>query len=141
MSSARRLISPTEVTLNLSRPDYQIPDLVAGRTGAISSPAAAADTQKLNVWPVGAGPFKITDFVAEDHAYFVKNPDYWDAENINIENFQLSVAPDPATLVAGVQSGSIDFATLPARRRKKRSGRPGRHGQTVARRLTTCPST
>ncbi|MCZ4551852.1 ABC transporter substrate-binding protein [Gordonia rubripertincta] len=113
------VISPTEVTLNLSRPDYQIPYLVAGRTGAISSPAAAADTQKLSVWPVGAGPFKITDFVAEDHAYFVKNPDYWDAENINIENFQLSVAPDPATLVAGVQSGSIDFATLPALQAKE----------------------
>ena len=111
--------SPTEVTLNLSQPDYQIPYLVAGRTGAISSPAAASDTRKLSVWPVGAGPFKITDFVAEDHAYFVKNPDYWDAENINIENFQLSVAPDPATLVAGVQSGSIDFATLPALQAKE----------------------
>ena len=111
--------SPTEVTLKLSQPDYQIPYLVAGRTGAISSPAAASDTQKLSVWPVGAGPFKITDFVAEDHAYFEKNPDYWDAENIHIDTFQLSVAPDPATLVAAVQSGSIDFATLPALQAKQ----------------------
>ncbi|WP_072804657.1 ABC transporter substrate-binding protein [Rhodococcoides yunnanense] len=106
--------SPTDVTLKLAYPDYQIPYLVAGRTGAISSPAAASDTQKLSVWPVGAGPFKITDFVAEDHAYFEKNPDYWDAENIDIDRFELSVVGDPATLVAGVQSGAIDFATLPA---------------------------
>lgn len=111
--------SPTDVTLELAYPDYQIPYLVAGRTGAISSPAAASDTQKLSVWPVGAGPFKITDFVAEDHAYFEKNPDYWDAENISIDRFELSVAPDPATLVAGVQSGSIDFATLPALQSKE----------------------
>ncbi|SNT03592.1 ABC transporter substrate-binding protein [Rhodococcoides kyotonense] len=111
--------SATDVTLKLAYPDYQIPYLVAGRTGAISSPAAASDTQKLSVWPVGAGPFKITEFVAEDHAYFEKNPDYWDAANINIDRFELTVAPDPATLVAGVQSGSIDFATLPALQAKE----------------------
>ncbi|MGC0366504.1 peptide/nickel transport system substrate-binding protein [Rhodococcus sp. 27YEA15] len=111
--------STTDVTLHLTEPDYQVPYLVAGRTGAIASPTAAADPQKLSVWPVGAGPFEITDFVAEDHAYFKKNPNYWDADNIHIEHFELSVAPDPATLVAGVQSGSIDFATLPALQSKE----------------------
>jgi len=111
--------SATDVTLHLADADYQIPYLVAGRTGAIASPTAAADPQKLSVWPVGAGPFTITDFVAEDHAYFEKNPNYWDAENIHIDHFELSVAPDPATLVAGVQSGSIDFATLPALQSKE----------------------
>lgn len=107
--------SDTEVTLHLAEPDYQIPYLVAGRTGAIASPTAAEeDTAKLALWPVGAGPFRIVDFVAESHATFEKNPDYWDADNIHIDRFELTVAPDAATVVAGVQSGSIDFATLPA---------------------------
>ncbi|MFE4196677.1 ABC transporter substrate-binding protein [Paenarthrobacter sp. NPDC056912] len=109
--------SALEVTLHLAAPDYQIPYLVAGRTGAISSPTAAAtDTAKLSLWPVGAGPFEIVDFVPESHAYFKKNEDYWDAANIHIDRFELSLAPDAATLVAGVQSGSIDVATLPARK-------------------------
>lgn len=107
--------SDVDVTLHLSEPDYQIPYLVAGRTGAIASAAAAeADAAKLSLWPVGAGPFEIVDFVPESHAYFEKNEDYWDADNIHIDRFELSVAPDASTLVAGVQSGSISIATLPA---------------------------
>lgn len=107
--------SETDVTLHLTGVDYQVPALVAGRTGAISSEQAAEDdVAKLATWPVGAGPFRITEFVPESHATFEKNPDYWDAENIHIDRFELTVAPDPATLVAGIQSGSFDVATLPA---------------------------
>jgi peptide/nickel transport system substrate-binding protein len=107
--------SELDVTLHLTGIDYQIPALVAGRTGAITSEKAATDdVTKLSTWPVGAGPFTITEFVPESHAYFEKNPDYWDADDIHIDKFELSIAPDPATLVAGIQSGSFDVATLPA---------------------------
>ncbi len=107
--------SPTLVTLHMSEPDYQIPYLVAGRTGAISSPdAAAKDLGRLSLWPVGAGPFKMVEFVAESYAHFVKNPDYWDAANIHVDRLELSVTPDSATLVAGILTGSIDLAGLPA---------------------------
>jgi peptide/nickel transport system substrate-binding protein len=107
--------SDVDVTLHLTSVDYQIPALVAGRTGAITSEKAAEDdVTKLSTWPVGAGPFTITEFVPESHAYFEKNPDYWDADNIHIDKFELSLAPDAATVVAGIQSGSFDVATLPA---------------------------
>ncbi|WP_297833794.1 ABC transporter substrate-binding protein [Pseudomonas sp.] len=110
----------TKVTLRLSEPNYQIPYLLAGRTGAISSPAAAEkDLGKLSLWPVGAGPFKMVDFVTESHAYFEKNPNYWDAANIHIDRLELTVTPDSSTLVASVLSGSIDIASLPARKVKE----------------------
>jgi peptide/nickel transport system substrate-binding protein len=106
--------SETEVTLHLANVDYQIPYLVAGRTGAITSVEAGLDPAKLAVWPVGAGPFTITEFVAESSATFEKNPDYWDADNIHIDTFELTLAPDAATLIAALQSGQIDVASLPA---------------------------
>ncbi|MGM7679666.1 ABC transporter substrate-binding protein [Microbacterium sp. A94] len=106
--------SETEVTLHLATVDYQIPYLVAGRTGAIASPTAAKDPKKLAAAPVGAGPFVLTDFVAESHASFVKNDDYWDADNIHIDRFELTTALDAATVVSAVQSGSVDVARLPA---------------------------
>jgi peptide/nickel transport system substrate-binding protein len=110
----------TKVTLHLSEPNYQIPYLLAGRTGAISSPTAAEkDLAKLSLWPVGAGPFKMVEFVPESHAYFEKNPDYWDAANIHINRLELTVTPDSATLVSSVLSGSIDLATLPPRKVKE----------------------
>ncbi|MGM7668254.1 ABC transporter substrate-binding protein [Microbacterium sp. A93] len=106
--------SETEVTLHLTTVDYQIPYLVAGRTGAIASPTAAEDPKHLAIAPVGAGPFILTEFVAESHASFIKNDDYWDADNIHIDRFELSTALDAATVVSAVQSGSIDVARLPA---------------------------
>lgn len=106
--------SPTKVTLHLASVDYQVPYLVAGRTGAIASPTAAEDPDELAVHPVGAGPFIMTEFVAESHATFVKNDDYWDAADIHVDRLELSTALDDATVVSAVQSGSIDVARLPA---------------------------
>ena len=106
--------SETDVTLHFSAVDYQIPYLVAGRTGAIASPTAAEDPKTLAVAPVGAGPFVLTEFVAESHATFVKNGEYWDADSIHIDRFELTTALDAATVVSAVQSGSVDVARLPA---------------------------
>lgn len=106
--------SELEATLHLAEVDYQIPYLVAGRTGAIASPKAGEDPAQLAIDPVGAGPFVLTEFVAESHATFVKNPDYWDAENIHIDKLELKPRLDPAIVVAAVQSGSVDVAVLPA---------------------------
>lgn len=106
--------SDLQVTLHLSEVDYQIPYLVAGRTGAIASPKAGEDPASLAVKPVGAGPFILTDFVAESYATFVKNPDYWDAEDIHIDKLTLKPRLDAATVVAAIQSRSVDVAVIPA---------------------------
>ena len=104
-----------DVTLHLAAVDYQVPNLLAGKTGAIVSPTAAADDpDALPTAPVGAGPFEFESFVPESNAVLVKNDGYWNADEIHIDRFELSVAPDPATVVAAIQSGSIDVAGLGA---------------------------
>lgn len=109
---------PREVTLHLAEVDYQIPYLVAGRTGAIASPKAGEDPEQLAISPVGAGPFVLTDFVAESHATFEKNPEYWDADSIHIDKLTLKPRLDPSTAVAAIQSGSVDVAVIPATQAK-----------------------
>jgi peptide/nickel transport system substrate-binding protein len=108
----------TRVTLHLREPDYQLPYVMAGRVGAIASPTAARrDAKKLALWPVGAGPFRMVEFVPESHAYLEKNPGYWDAANIHIDRLELTNAPDHATMIAALLSGSIDvIARIPARK-------------------------
>lgn len=110
--------SATRVTLHLAKPDYQLPYVMAGRVGAIASPTAARrDAKKLALWPVGAGPFRMVEFVPESHAYLEKNPGYWDAANIHIDRLELTNAPDSATVIAALLSGSIDVVTrIPARK-------------------------
>jgi peptide/nickel transport system substrate-binding protein len=41
-----------------------------------------------------------------------KNPDYWDAANIHIDDVELISAPDAATVVSGLRTGVYNFADI-----------------------------
>jgi peptide/nickel transport system substrate-binding protein len=102
---------PATVTLRLGGPDFQIPNLLAGKTGMIVSPAA--DVEALATKPVGAGPFTLTSYTQNAKAVLAKNPAYWDAANIRLEHFEAYPLPEPATVVAALQSGQYDVAQIP----------------------------
>jgi peptide/nickel transport system substrate-binding protein len=107
--------SPTEVTLVLDQPDYQIPLLLSGKTGQIVSPAAVeADAASLATQPVGAGPFVLEEYVPDSHATLRKNPEYWNAEHIAVDEFVLKPTPEPSVTVAGLQSGQYNIVSIPA---------------------------
>jgi peptide/nickel transport system substrate-binding protein len=101
-----------DVLVHLTQVDYQIPLLLGERVLQIASPKAAADPAKLDQNPVGAGPFIVTQLIPGTKAVLKKNPGYWDAKDIHIDNAQLISAPDPATVVSGLQTGVYNFADI-----------------------------
>ncbi|MEV0159114.1 ABC transporter substrate-binding protein [Nonomuraea fuscirosea] len=104
----------TDVTLHLTQVDYQIPLLLSGKTGQIVSPAAAKDPAELAVQPVGAGSFILKTYVPGSQATLVRNPAFWNADEILVTNFVLKPTPDPSVAVAGLNSGQFDVADLTA---------------------------
>lgn len=101
-----------DATVQLSQVDYQIPQLLGQRVLQVASPKAAADPAKLDQNPVGAGPFVVTQVIPGTKAVLRKNPDYWDAANIHIDNVELISAPDAATVVSGLRTGVYNFADI-----------------------------
>ncbi|MGW2963218.1 ABC transporter substrate-binding protein [Streptomyces sp. NPDC001220] len=101
-----------DAVLHLTQVDYQIPQLLGERVLQIASPKAAANPTKLDQNPVGAGPFVVTQLVPGTKAVLKKNPDYWDAKNIHIDNVELTSAPDASTVVSGLRTGVYNFADL-----------------------------
>ncbi|MFE2302859.1 ABC transporter substrate-binding protein [Streptomyces sp. NPDC059445] len=101
-----------DAVIHLSQVDYQIPQLLGERVLQIASPKATASPDKLDQSPVGAGPFIVTQLVPGTKAVLKKNPDYWDAKNIHIDNVELSSAPDASTVVSGLQTGVYNFADI-----------------------------
>ncbi|MFF7329916.1 ABC transporter substrate-binding protein [Streptomyces sp. NPDC090306] len=101
-----------DAVLHLSQVDYQIPQLLGERVLQIASPKAAASPDALDKQPVGAGPFVLKQLVPGTKAVLTKNPDYWDAENIHIDNVNLTSAPDASTVVSGLQTGVYNFADI-----------------------------
>ncbi|MEW2162694.1 ABC transporter substrate-binding protein [Streptomyces sp. NPDC007084] len=101
-----------DAVVRLTQVDYQIPQLLGERVLQIASPKAAASPEKLDQKPVGAGPFIVTQLVPGTKAVLKKNPDYWDAKNIHIDNVELTSAPDASTVVSGLQTGVYNFADI-----------------------------
>ena len=105
---------PRTVVIELTEPDYQIPALLAGKTGMIVNPAVFEhDPGSLATRPNGAGPYVLTSYVQNSRAQLRRNPGYWDAENILVENFEVYPRPEPATAVAALQSGQYNLADIP----------------------------
>jgi peptide/nickel transport system substrate-binding protein len=100
------------VVVHLDQVDYQIPQLLGQRVLQVASPKAARDPAKLDQNPVGAGPFVVTQVIPGTKAVLKKNPAYWDAANIHIDNVELTSAPDASTVVSGLQTGVYNFADI-----------------------------
>ena len=58
------------------------------------------------------GPFLLKDWTINSEQNFVKNPDYWDADNIRLSRFHVAVIQEPNTVYQALKSGEIDFANV-----------------------------
>lgn len=107
------VVDEKTVTVELDQADYQVPYLFAGKTGFIVNPAAFDDVTTLATAPEGSGPFVLDEYVPNSHADLHKHEDYWNADRIHIDEFTVAPVTDPATVVAGVQTGQWDVAIIP----------------------------
>lgn len=67
---------------------------------------AGAERFRLN--PVGTGPYKFVEWVKDDHVTVEANPSYWRGAP-SIKTVVFRPIPDPATRVAGLQTGELDL--------------------------------
>lgn len=75
--------------------------------------------------PVGTGPYRVVRWRQNQELVLERFEDYW-GEQPDIANVTMRVIPDPATLVAELQAGGIDFLPgVPAERATELSNYPG----------------
>ena len=90
----------------LKLPNADLPVWLAGPDFAIS--AHDRGTEALQTAASGTGPFRLTDFVSGDHAHFVRNESYWQADLPYVNELHFLYIPESATQVAALLSGEID---------------------------------
>src|SRR5579864_5140234 len=66
-------------------------------------------TQYLTNSPVGTGPFKLTRYVT-DLAVYDKNPSYWQADKVKVDEIRFPEYKDNATLQLALPKGDVDWA-------------------------------
>lgn len=104
----------TTLTLKLAGPNYQYPNLLAGKTGMIVNPKEfAKGPDVLATKAAGSGPFVLTSYTPNAKAVLTRNPRYFRAGDIEVAGFELYPAADAATVVPSLQSGQYNVALLP----------------------------
>ena len=102
------------LTINLSGPDAGAvyPDLAGLETMPVSPAAVARNDPNPVTNPMGAGPFRVKQYVPDQSLLFVKNPDYWNAKNIKLGaiEFVQATAGTPAALNE-LKAGTVDVIT------------------------------
>jgi peptide/nickel transport system substrate-binding protein len=102
------------VVLTLSGPNYQYPNLLAGKTGMVVNPTVfEKDASTLATKPAGSGPFVLDSYTPNAKAVLHRNPKYFAADKIKVSGFELYPAADAATVVASLQSGQYNVGLLP----------------------------
>ncbi|WAA65501.1 ABC transporter substrate-binding protein [Microbacterium oxydans] len=98
------------VTFALARPFSDFPRLLAGSNTGILPADYEPGTWLDN--PVGAGQFLLEDYEVGQSVTYVKNPDYWNADQIDLDGVELKIYKDPQAIVLAFQAGEIDRITV-----------------------------
>ena len=94
------------VLFTLERPFSDFPLLLTGTNTGILPADYEPGTWLDN--PVGAGQFLLEDYTVGKGATYVKNPDYWNADEIKLDGVELKVYGDTQATLLAFQAGEID---------------------------------
>jgi oligopeptide transport system substrate-binding protein len=97
---------PFMVTLFASSPMYPIRNDLVEEFGN----AYGSDADKI----VSNGPYLLKEWAHNDRMVFVKNPDYWNADAIKIQEVTLLLISDPNTLKNMYDTGEIFWMEVPS---------------------------
>ena len=97
------------VRLNLNAPFAPLTAVLADRSGMIMSPTAVAEKgEDFGTDPVCVGPFRFSDRVAQDRIEVVKDPNYYDAGNVHLDQVTYLIIADSTTRFNNLLSGEVE---------------------------------
>jgi ABC-type transport system substrate-binding protein len=102
---------PLQVTVKLQRPDTALPAILSDRAGMMVSPKAVqALGAEHDRKPVGAGPWKIVRWSANEKVEVTRADNYWRKDRGFVDGIEFFIIPELATGLRAVVSGQNDFA-------------------------------
>jgi peptide/nickel transport system substrate-binding protein len=106
------VVDPLTVDMKLSTPWVAVPAALSGVVGIMVSPAAVvAKGDQFGRDPVGIGPFKLKEWVPNDHITVVKDPNYWGPQKPQVDQIEFRFISEENARLAAMKAGDIDAMT------------------------------
>jgi peptide/nickel transport system substrate-binding protein len=97
--------------VNLTDPDPSLVGYLTWTRYAQVMPKGMYDKVNPLTQGIGTGPYKLTEFVPDDHAVLTRFEDYWDKDHGGFfDEITIKVQADDQARVAGLRSGAVDVA-------------------------------
>src|SRR5215470_18035719 len=104
------VVDPHTVRIELSEPYAPLLAQLADRAGMMVSPKAARELgDRLATPPVCAGPYKFTEWVAQDRIVFERFAGYWNAGAVAIDKVIYLPIPDDTVRLANLLAGGLQI--------------------------------
>jgi len=107
-----RVIDPLTVQLTLTEPYYGLLSEFASLRASGVVPRGIAERENLKVQAVGTGPFKLVEYVPQDHLTYARFDQYWDRPLPYLDGLQFKVLTEEAARLSGLRSGQLQYAVL-----------------------------
>ncbi|UGQ11555.1 ABC transporter substrate-binding protein [Yinghuangia sp. ASG 101] len=107
------VVDRLRLSIRLPSPNANFDRTVARLLNYVPSPRTLASDTALaasNTAPVGAGPFKLREWVPGDHMTFERNPDYWQHGKPYLDTVTMRISKDTSKDVQAIDDGDADLA-------------------------------
>ncbi len=106
------VVDPLTVRLHMSEPDATVLGYLAWGRYSWIIPKGLYDRMDLRTHADGTGPFKLVEYVPNDHTTLARNAAYWNPDLPRLDGITMKVLQDEQARVAGLRSGAIDGTTV-----------------------------
>ena len=102
--------TPDDYTLilQLAEPSAPLLSSLASGWGAILPKGPIENGHDFGRYPIGTGPFRFMEWVADSKIVLVKNPDYWQSGNPKIDVLTMHIIIERSVQVQALMAGELD---------------------------------
>ncbi len=118
-----KILDPLTIQMNLDAP-YPLLGSFAGMRASGIIPKGLAERENLKIKAIGTGPFKLVEYVPQDHVTYARNPDYWDKPLPYLDGMVFKILTEENARLAALRAGQVHYAYLSAQGAAQLEGVP-----------------
>jgi peptide/nickel transport system substrate-binding protein len=118
-----KILDPLTIQMNLDAP-FPLLGSFAGMRAAGIIPKGLAEKENLKIKAIGTGPFKLAEYVPQDHVTYARNADYWDKPLPYLDGMVFKILTEENARLAALRAGQIQYAYLSAQGATQLEGVP-----------------
>jgi len=109
-----KAVDPLTVQMTLDAPFPDLLGVFASLRASGIMPKGYAERENVRIKAVGTGPFKLVEYVPQEHIAYTRNADYWDQPLPYLDGMTFKILTEETARLAALRAGQVQYAALSA---------------------------